>query len=91
MANETVALSTVDNPFNYFDDFDSWYYFDEVVLHHGCCELLDRIAHTSDTLTDEENAIEIERAIDQIVSTDPLCIYIKVYNKRTSNESGNKV
>lgn len=45
---------------------------------YNSCGLLARLAYTSDQLTDNENAYEIEQAIDQIVKTDPLNLYRKV-------------
>ena len=64
-----VMLSTVDNPFNPFKQFDSWFRFD-VEKGHNSCALLGRIARTSDQLTDDENEEEIERAINQIIRYD---------------------
>lgn len=75
-------LSTIDNPYNYFDDFDNWYRFD-MDKGYNSCAYLDRIARTSDQLTDEENAAEIERAIDEIIKYDFMEIYIKVTDKST--------
>jgi len=72
-----VALSTVDNPYNPFSQFPEWFLFD-VEKGHDSCAFLDRIAKTSDNMTDEENAEEIERAIDEIVKYDPTDTYIKV-------------
>lgn len=72
-----VALSTVDNPWNPFDNFDEWYQFD-MDKGYSTCSYLDRVARTSDQLTDEENVIEIERAIDEIMKYDFQNIYIKV-------------
>lgn len=71
------ALTTVDNPWNPFNEFDSWLQFD---LDHGynSCSYLDRIARTSDQLSDEENEKEIERAIDEIIKYDFMNIYKKV-------------
>ena len=70
-------LTTKDNPFNPFDNFDSWYQFD-MDKGYSSCSYLDRIARTSDQLTDEENAEEIERAIDEIIKYDFQNIYRKV-------------
>lgn len=72
-----VALSTVDNPYNPLSDFSKWFLFD-VEKGYNSCAYLDRIARTSDTMTDEENAEEIERAIDEIIKYDPLNRYVKV-------------
>jgi hypothetical protein len=40
--------------------------------------LLMRLAQTSSQFTDNENAYEIEKAIDQIIAADPLNIYKKL-------------
>lgn len=62
-------LTTEDNPYNYFNDFESWYNFD-IQKGYGTCSLLARIARTSDQLSDDENEREIERAIDEILKLD---------------------
>lgn len=77
MEGRRVAITTTDNPYCPFTEFDQWYRFD-VEAHHHTCQLLARIAKTSDQLTDEENDAEIERAIDEIIKYDPLNIYKKV-------------
>lgn len=73
----SCALTTVDNPYDPFDQFDSWFRFD-MDKGYASCAYLDRIARTSDQLTDEENSIEIERAIDEIIRFDPFNLYRKV-------------
>lgn len=74
---QSVALTTFDNPFDPFEQFTSWYMFD-VEKGYNSCDYLGRIAKTSEALSDEENAVEIERAIDEIISNDFLNIYKKV-------------
>lgn len=70
-------LSTVDNPFNPFEDFNSWLLFD-IEKGYNSCAYLARIANLSDDLTEQEANIEIERAIDEIIKYDFRDIYIKV-------------
>ena len=70
-------LTTVDNPYNPFIDFDSWFMYD-VSQGYNSCGYLARIALTSDSLSDSEYNAEIERAIDEIIKYDPLNIYRKV-------------
>ena len=74
---KAYALTTFDNPFDPFEQFDSWFMFD-VEKGYNSCGYLARIAKTSDTFSDEENNAEIERAIDEIILYDFLNIYKKV-------------
>ena len=70
-------LSTIDNPYDPFDNFSSWYMYD-VESGYNSCAYLARIAKTSDQFTDVENDEEIERAIDEIIQYDFRNIYVKV-------------
>lgn len=74
------ALTTKDNPFSPFTQFEDWLTFD---LDNGynTCGYLSRIARTSNQLSDKENEKEIVRAIDEIVRYDPLNIYMRVSDK----------
>ncbi len=78
--SEVCALTTFDNPYDPIDQFMSWFMFD-VEKGYNSCGYLGRIAKTSDSLSDDENEREIERAIDEIIRYDPRNIYRKV--KRT--------
>ena len=72
-----VMLTTIDNPYDPFEDFKSWFKYD---VEHGynTCGYLSRISCTTDQFTDEENAIEIENAIDEIIEHDFMSIYVKL-------------
>lgn len=70
-------LTTFDNPFDPFEQFDSWFLFD-VEKGYNSCAYLARIARTSDQFSDKENNEEIERAIDEIIKYDFMNIYKKV-------------
>ena len=72
-----IALTTIDNPFDPFVDFMSWFLYDEEKGYHTCA-YLGRIARTSDSFSDEENDMEVERAIDEIIKYDFMNIYKKV-------------
>ena len=74
-----VMLTTIDNPFNPFEDFNSWFLFD-VEKGYNSCSYLARIAKLSDQMSDKENNEEIERAIDEIIQYDFVELYRKVYN-----------
>ena len=75
--SKRVALTTIDNPFDPFEQFTSWFLFD-VEKGYNSSDYLARIAKTSDALSDEENADELERAIDEIIQYDIFDIYKKV-------------
>lgn len=79
--NDEFALTTIDNPFDPFKQFTSWFLFDTEKGYNSCA-YLGRIARTSNQLSDEENNQEIERAIDEIIKYDFRNIYKKV--KRNS-------
>ena len=70
-------LTTIDNPYDPFDNFKAWYLFD-VQKGYNCCSYLARIAKVSDEMTETENDEEIERAIDEIIEHDFMNIYVKV-------------
>lgn len=72
-----VAITTFDNPFDPFTQFDQWFLFD-IEKGYNTCGYLGRIARTSDSLSDEENDEEVERAIDEIIKYDYRNIYKKV-------------
>ena len=72
-----TMLSTIDNPFNPFENFDSWFLFD-VEKGYNSCAYLARITKMSDEFTEDEEAEEIERAIDEIIKYDFMNIYVKV-------------
>lgn len=71
------AITTKDNPFNPLTQFHEWFLFD-IEKGYYTTSYLARIAKTSDLLTDHENDLEIERAIDEIIKYDFRNIYKKV-------------
>lgn len=70
-------LTTFDNPYSPYEQFEQWYQYD---MDHGynSSGLLMRLAETSSQFTDNENAYEIERAIDRIIAVDPTNNYKKL-------------
>ena len=58
-------LTTTDNPFNPSTEWAEWFAFD-VEKGYNSCAYLARIARTSDELSDEENELAIDSAIDEI-------------------------
>ena len=76
MQNEFM-LTTIDNPFDPFEQFTSWFLFDVEKGYYSCSRLA-RIANLSDELSEKEVDEEIERAIDEIIKYDFTNIYKKV-------------
>ena len=84
MAND-CKLTTIDNPFDPFEQFDSWLMFDKEKGYNSC-ERLARIAEVTDDMTQKEVDAENERAIDEIIKHDILNVYQKVTRQDTHAE-----
>ena len=79
-------LTTFDNPYDPFEQFTSWFLFD-VEKGYDSCAYLGRIARTSDQLSEEENDLEVERAIDEIIKYDFRNIYKKVTRQDANTQT----
>lgn len=62
----TKMLSTIDNPFDPFTEFDAWFGYD---YQHGYHTpgLLARIARVSDDLSAADITVALHQAMDEIV------------------------
>ena len=74
-------ITTIDNPFNPFDDFTSWFMFDIEKGYYTSSKLA-RLVNITEDMTEKEEAEEIERAIDRLIEIDPLDLYIKIVEER---------
>lgn len=83
MAN-VCMLSTVDNPFDPFEQFNDWLNFDTSKGYYSS-NVLARITQIEDDFTQNEIDEENERAIDEIIKYDPLGIFVKI-TKQTVSE-----
>ncbi len=70
-------LTTVDNPYNPFTEFREWLTWDDS-RGYGTCGLLARILVTSDELTDADQAVARNDAIDEVVRENVLGLFRKV-------------
>ena len=77
-------ITTFDNPYDPFTQFDHWFLFD-TEKGYNTCAYLDRVAKVSEEFSDEENNLAIEQAIDEIIKYDFRNIYKKV--SRTASTS----
>jgi hypothetical protein len=70
-------LTTVDNPYNPFTQFDEWFRFDESSGYYST-QYLARLTLTSTDLSEADQSIAIEHAIDEIVQENINGMYRKV-------------
>lgn len=72
-----VALTTVDNPWNPFTEYQEWFLYD-AQLGYNTPGLLARVVVTSDELSEADQALAIEQAIDEIVKENVSGMHRKV-------------
>jgi hypothetical protein len=68
------AITTKDNPYDPFTQWEAWFAFD-MQKKYNSCGLLARIANIDDSMTEEEKQEEFRRAITQILKYDALDQY----------------
>lgn len=78
---EESMLTTIDNPYDPFTQYDDWYGYDESKGYHTCAYLA-RVTRTSNELSEADYNAAIDEAIDDIIKHDALGIYIKAFNKK---------
>ena len=79
-------LTTFDNPFNPFTEFDRWWK-EDLLLGHDCCGLLANESNVSDVSSDEVNDKAIIEAMERIVKREPMIykiVYQSDFKKRTN-------
>lgn len=64
--NYDYLLTTFDNPFDPFTEWDAWYQWDMSAGYHTP-GLLARIAQTSEEISDADLFLAIDKAMDEIV------------------------
>ena len=90
VSTKNYMLTTIDNPYDPYIQFDLWYGFDTSIrvvkgsridepISTNCCGKLAEEAITSFDMSDEEYAEEIKRAIDQIIEDDDMNLYTRAY------------
>ena len=85
-----AMLTTVDNPFSPFDEYEEWFAFD---TRHGyqSASLLARIVNISDDLSESDQIMAIEDAIDEILSENVTGMFRKVTKEFPDSEVDLKV
>lgn len=70
-------LTTVDNPFSPFDEFDEWLAYD-TRLGYNSLGMLDRVARVSYDSSEPDQALAVQSAIDEIVMENVCGMWRKV-------------
>jgi len=70
-------LTTVDNPFDPWTQWDEWFAWDQNAGYHTP-GLLARVVRTSDDLSEADQNLAIQQAIDEIVRENVLGVLTKV-------------
>jgi hypothetical protein len=85
VANTEYMLTTVDNPFDPFTRFDEWLAYD-TRMGYNTSGMLDRIAKVSHELSEPDQALAIQTAIDEIVKENVSGMWKKI-SKDSGRES----
>ena len=82
-----MMLTTIDNPFSPFTQWDEWKRYDEDKKYYTCSYLA-RIAKTSDDLSEADYNKAIDDAIEEIVSLNINGMYTKIYEEKNITDPG---
>lgn len=80
-----VFITTFDNPYDYFTQFDEWLAYDRQ-MGYFTLEYLGRLVKLSNDLSDKQEQQEIESAIDSILEWNG-SFYKKIYSKDDQSQS----
>jgi hypothetical protein len=75
-------LTTKDNPYNPFEQYDLWLQYD-LEMGYQSCERLGKVIQLEEGMTDPEKEEAMDRAIDEIIKYDPLGIYVRATENST--------
>jgi len=84
--NEERMLTTLDNPFNPFTQWDQWLSFDRG-KGYNTVSYLARIVKSSHELTEFQETRAINEAIDEILALNVLGIYVAVTKENFKDRS----
>ena len=66
MDKKGVLLTTTDNPFDPFEQFEDWINYD-IVNGYYTCQKIDRLSIVSDSLSEGENLESIDDAMNELI------------------------
>jgi hypothetical protein len=70
-------ITTTDNPYNPFDEFDLWHAHDQYLGHHTMA-FLARLTATSPYLSESDERLAINYAIDEMIKENVSGVYRRV-------------
>jgi hypothetical protein len=80
-------LTTSDNPYNPYIEWDEWFEFD-TVNGYNTCAYLARVSFTSDALSESEEEEAIDKAIDEILELNSTGNYISITKPEITQDEG---
>lgn len=75
--SEDFLLTTTDNPYNPWTDWDMWYAYDERMGYHTCA-FLARVMSDAEGMTEAEEDRAYNDAANEIIKYDPFGLYAKI-------------
>lgn len=75
---EQAMLTTIDNPWSPFTHWDEWLSYDNTAGYHTTA-LLARVVVSSDELSEADDELAINYAIDEIIRENVSGVHVKVY------------
>ena len=81
MATDVVPmLTTIDNPFDPFTQYEEWFVWDEAAGYHSTA-FLARVVRSSEELSEYDQRLAFEQGIDEIIKENVSGVYRKAFPK----------
>lgn len=78
-------VTTLDNPYDYFTQFDEWYAFD-TQKGYNTCAYVARIAKTSSEMSEKDYENAVNDAVEEILDFNLTGNYVKTVEKQKKVE-----
>lgn len=85
--NKNMWLTTVDNPYNPFTQFDDWYDYDMMKGYNTCGLIMKYAPCSEENFTEKENTEQIQYACNRILDYYNDEFYKLVFEKDLINKS----
>lgn len=79
-------VTTLDNPYDYFTQFDEWYAFD-TQKGYNTCAYVARIAKTSSEMSEKDYENALNDAVDEILDFNLTGNYVKTVEKQDESRN----